>query len=89
MKKIFLLIVSIIFLSGCTLSNEWTGFYYQDKNDLGNSTKLKIQAGFKSKENCRDWAIQTAGSNENFDYECGLNCKPNDYKSYTCEETIK
>ncbi len=89
MKKTFLLTICIILLSGCSLSNEWTGFYYQDKNDIGNSTKQKIQSGFKSKEDCRNWIIQTAGNNDNFDYECGLNCKLNNYNTYTCKETIK
>jgi len=89
MKKVFLLIFSIIFLSGCSLTNEWTGFYYPDKNNLGDSTKWKIQSGFISKEDCKNWAIETAGNNQSYDYECGLNCKLNSYGSYTCKETIK
>jgi hypothetical protein len=88
MKKIILLVVFANLLSGCSLTQEWTGFYYPDKNDIGNTSKWKIQSGFKTVKNCRGWIAQTAGSNPTFDYECGLNCKENKYGVYICEKTV-
>ncbi len=85
----FLLVIFVTLMSGCSLTQEWTGFYYPDKNDIGNSSKWKIQDGFKTVQECSDWIAQTAGDNPKFDYECGLNCKINDYGLNVCDKTIK
>lgn len=89
MKKLFLLVIFATLLSGCSFTQDWTGFYYPDRDNIGDSSTWKIQSGFKTVENCRDWVNQTANSNPSFDYECGLNCKTNKYGTYTCKETIK
>lgn len=89
MKKLFLLFIPLFLLCGCSLTQEWTGFYYPDKNNLGDTSQLVVQAGFKNVENCRDWAEQIMENNPNADYECGLNCEQTEYKTYTCKETIK
>jgi len=89
MKKMFLLLISATLLSGCSLTQEWTGFYYPDKNDISNSSKWKIQSDFETVKDCRNWIAQTAGSNPTFDYECGLNCRTDKSGLYICKETIK
>lgn len=89
MKKVFLLVFFATLMSGCSLTQEWTGFYYPDKNDIGNSSKWKIQSGLKTVEDCRDWVVQTAGSNPTFDYECGLNCKAHESGLNICKKMIK
>lgn len=89
MKKAFLVVVLITLVSGCSLTDIWTGFYYPDKKDIGDSSKWQIQSGFRTLEDCRDWVIEVAGNNPTFDYECGLNCKL-DKKSglNICKKTV-
>ena len=89
MKKLLIIIISTILLTGCSFTQEWTAFYYPDKNDVGNSSKWKTQSGFKTVEDCRSWVMQTAGDNTTFDYECGLNCKIDESGLNICKKTIK
>lgn len=79
-------------LSGCSTatSNDWTGFYYPDKDNIGDESTWVIQPGLSSLEACRNWIDGKAGSNSNFDYECGNKCRFDDsYKMTICKETLK
>lgn len=70
--------------------NEWTGFYYRDKNNIGDSKTWVIQPGLNSREDCIDWVIKTSRGNENYDYECGYKCRYDKvYEASICEKTIK
>jgi hypothetical protein len=95
MKKHFILIFTLILLSGC-LSNrsnnhDWTGFYYPNKNKIDDESTWVIQPGFKTLKDCQEWVLfEISGNNTNFDYECGYKCRyDNSYKMTICEETIK
>jgi hypothetical protein len=87
-KKIFLfMLVQSVLLCACT--SEWTGYYYPNKNNLSRSIESPT---FKSLDECRRWVnsqIYTYNpSGENYDYECGKNCKYNsDYGVNVCAET--
>ena len=77
-------------LSGCSSNNEWTGFYYKDKDNIGDQKTWIIQSGLKSKEDCRAWVIDMAKDNLNYDYECGYKCRyEKAYNTTVCKETVK
>lgn len=89
MKHFFVLVIFLFGLMAC--SDKWTGFYYPYKSNLSRHIK---SPEFKSLEECRAWVsdqIYTYNpSGENYDYECGKNCKYSDeYHMQTCKETIK
>ena len=89
-KTIFIiLLLSLIFLYGCS-SNNWTGFYYSDKNNIGDESTWTIKSGFWSLDDCRNRVNDVAGNNQNFDYECWYKCEYNNsYGTNICKETIK
>lgn len=88
MKKTILLLSLAIILSGCSLGNNWTGFYYPDKNNIGDESKWIIQPGLKTLQDCRDWVAGVADNNPEFDYECGYKCKyDKDYELNICKKT--
>ncbi len=90
MKKLFLLLLISILLSGCSENSDWTGFYYPDKNNIGDEFSWIIEPGLNSLEECQDWVADTAGTNTNYDYECGYKCRyDNNYGMNICEETLK
>ena len=65
MKKLFLLVIFATLLSGCSFTQEWTGFYYPNKDNIGDSSTWKIQSGFKTVGDCRGWANQTGVNRQN------------------------
>jgi len=94
MKKIviecILLLFIVISLSACSINKTWTGYYYPDKNNIGDETAWIIQSGFKNIDDCRDWVDETAKNNRNYDYECGYNCSYRQkYGMDVCEKTEK
>jgi len=66
----------------------WSGYFYPDINNLSNW--IDGNTSFESLDSCRNWANNKARElkleDNQYDYECGLNCK---YKSgfNVCEET--
>jgi len=79
----------ILLATGCT--QEWRGFVYPNKNDLGRHIEL---GKFDSLEKCRNAAVGKLvklGDRSKGDYECGLNCRPvRNYDGSTdniCEKT--
>jgi hypothetical protein len=93
MKKILLLsifFILILIFSGCSNNNEWTGFYYRDKDNIGDQKTWVIQSGLKSEADCRTWVINMAKNNSNYDYECGYKCHyEKTYDTTICKETVK
>ncbi|MDP1884648.1 MAG: hypothetical protein Q8L10_04760 [Candidatus Moranbacteria bacterium] len=84
------LFFATLFLSGCSISNDWTGFYYKDKDNIGDQKTWVIQPGLKSKEECQNWVKEVAKNNSNYDYECGYKCRyEKQYDTTICKETVK
>ena len=83
------LLLILVFLYWCS-SNDWTGFYYSDKDNIGDESTWTIKSDFISLEECRNWIDNVAWNNTNYDYECWYKCKyKNDYWMYICKETVK
>ena len=88
MKRLIIITMTIFLLGGCSLSRNWTGFYYPDADNIGDSSKWVIQPGFGSLDECRNWAEDISTGNTNFDYECGYKCKYNkEYGTNVCKKT--
>jgi len=88
MKKILLIFGIVFILSGCNVGNKWTGFYYSDINKMDNENTWKVQPGLKSLEACREWVNSVRKQGDNYDYECGYDCKYNKNVGLTiCKET--
>ncbi len=88
--KYFLLLFVVVFLSACSNSATWTGYYYPDKNNIGNESTWVIQPGFKNIDECRNWVLGVAKDNQNYDYECGYDCTyRQEYKMNVCKKTEK
>ena len=81
-----------LLLTGCSPSvqNEWTGFYYPDKDNINDESTWVIQPGLDSLKECQMWVLGISKRNTNFDYECGYQCRYDDlYKMTICKETLK
>lgn len=88
--KIILLSFILLFLAGCSSEKTWTGYYYPDKNNIGDEKTWVIQPGFENIDYCREWVDNVAKDNQNYDYECGYNCTyRQEYKMNVCEKTEK
>lgn len=89
LKSLFLLFI-VFSLSACSGGKTWTGYYYPDKNNIGNENTWVIQPGFENIDDCRDWVDGVAKDNQNYDYECGYNCTyRQNYKMNVCEKIEK
>ncbi|MBT6691178.1 hypothetical protein HOB10_02520 [Candidatus Parcubacteria bacterium] len=87
MKKILLILIAPLLMGAGCSNKSWTGYYYPDSNDL---EYYKTSFGFESLEDCRDWALSIANDNENWDYECGYNCRVDkDLAINVCDKTDK
>lgn len=85
-----MLIFAGIFLAGCGSDRfkSWTGFYYSDINRMSDEGTWKIQPGFDTLEDCREWVHSIANVDDNYDYECGYGCRyEKDIKMNVCKET--
>jgi hypothetical protein len=73
MRKLLYPLICLILLSGCD-EDKWEGYLYPDKDNLTNHIKT---GEFGTLEECRNTTISHAhaANYNNFDYECGLNCK--------------
>ncbi len=92
MKKIFLIVLFITFLTGCDFVKEnWQGFYYPDGCSLCQDDYI-YSPPFDDKMSCLAWAseLKAERRNPNDTFECGKNCKAPDYKDglYVCDETV-
>ncbi|MGI6348263.1 MAG: hypothetical protein ACOXZ1_03685 [Patescibacteria group bacterium] len=88
-KSLFLLLV-VILISACSINKTWTGYYYPDRNNIGDESTWIIQSGFKNIDDCRNWIDNIAGNNQNYDYECGYDCTyRQEYKMNVCQKTEK
>lgn len=88
MKKIkIILFITALFVSACSLKNNWQGVYYPD-GCLVCDEKYIFSPIFNNYDECQRWAIdiQNKRNNPNDQYECGKNCK---YKDgiQICDET--
>lgn len=90
MKKTIALFISILFFTSCSAYSNWTGFYYPDADNIGDESLWKIQPGFETIDDCRDWIKEVSIGNNNFDYECGYGCRyEKEYEMNICKETIR
>lgn len=92
MKTKFLFLAAIplvLFLAGCSSSEDWTGVYYPNKDNIGDSSTWVIQPRLKTLEDCRDWVDGMAKNNKNFDYECARGCRNDSSGLTVCKETVK
>jgi hypothetical protein len=88
-KKIFFLsvfgLLGVFFLFK---RDTWIGFYYPDRDNLFLYTQ---SPEFDSLEECRQWVDTQIyiynPSDNNYDYECGRNCKLQENGLYLCKET--
>ena len=85
------IIITIIIIWGAVVffskDDSWRGYYYPDASDLSSHTESDRE--FKTLDLCRDWVDSIAVGN-NYDYECGLNCKPSKvYGGDVCEKTLQ
>jgi len=92
MKKLALLIVPILLLSGCSFFREtWQGFYYPN-GCLVCQDDYIYSPLFNDRASCLAWAsdLKAGRGNPSDKYECGKNCKTPDYKEglYVCDETV-
>lgn len=89
MKKLYLLMISTLLLTGC-VTDTWTGFFYADANDL---TKFITEAPFDTSEECLEWIDSQAVQVTRGDYhwKCGKNCEKAAVLEGLpfCEETIQ
>lgn len=69
--------------------DEYTGFFYPMAGNL--IEDVQSETNFVSLDECRVWASNQAlkYNVEDFDYECGKNCKLEGEKPYVCEETLE
>lgn len=90
MRLIITTLLTVLLLNACSSKESWTGYYYPDKNNIGDESTWVIQNGFNTIEACRGWVNSSAGNNTNFDYECGYNCEyKSSYEMTVCERTEK
>lgn len=75
MKRLLIITFITCAITGCYSSKKWTGFYYPDRNNIGGESSWVIQSGFENIEECRNWVDNIASTNDNYDYECGYDCK--------------
>ncbi len=76
-----------LFLFGC--KDEWKGFVYPNKENL---LVHRNVGNYSSLEDCRAAALnylRDLDALETGDYECGKNCKPDDYGMYICQDTLR
>ena len=87
-KKI-ILIVSVLCLSSCNIDN-WDGFLYPNKNDLTEHINV---GKFDTLAQCRSAVARYVQENSiranQFDYECGKNCRGSSTGLSICEETLR
>lgn len=84
------IVVFIYFLWSVFKKDTYIGFYYPDPNNLTNYIESDE---LPSLQECRFWVedvhdAYANGMNE-YDYECGKNCKPNSSGLNVCEETLE
>lgn len=88
-KSLLLVFLAAIVLAGCAGNNR-TGFYYPNIDKIGDESTWKIQPGFNSLDECRNWVDDVAWNNTNRDYECGYKCTyKSEYGMNVCKETVK
>lgn len=84
---ITILLITIL-LTACSSNKSWTGYFYPDRNNIGDESTWITEPRFNTIEECRDWVSATAGNNTNYDYECGYDCKYNAaYGMNVCDKT--
>ena len=88
---IIILVAVVLFLYSFLSKDKYMGFYYPDRNNLSNDIQSDIS--FSSFESCRAWVnsqiLKYNKNNQDYDYECGKNCKLDGGKPYVCEETLE
>ncbi|KKT39861.1 hypothetical protein A3K29_00765 [Candidatus Collierbacteria bacterium RIFOXYB2_FULL_46_14] len=68
---------------------KFTGFYYPNAGEL---SVYKQSPELDSLEECREWVEDISGgrTDQNFDYECGKNCRLSEAGGiYICNETLE
>ena len=104
MKKILLLLLIIIFSSGCSLNTvklaklfgqeEWVAFLSERPKDSQEFWGVSTYRGFMSHGDCEDFAVKrnndlrVSNTNQELSFNCGKNCIQED-NGITCEMFCK
>ena len=78
-------IIAAVLISNALRGDSWIGFYYPDADNL---IVHRQSPELKSLDDCREWVNTQIRPRDNYDYECGRNCKM-EGELYVCEETIR
>ncbi|WP_025821223.1 hypothetical protein [Shewanella marina] len=88
LKGVF--VFSIVLLSGCTKTPEWTLFYYSDHSVVPKNVDdfSYIEGYYDSLEHCQIKArgMERISEYKNNAYKCGLRCKLDANKQVKCEQ---
>ena len=89
MKNLIPLLVIVLIIIAFSKKESWLGFYYPN-GCLSCESDYIFSPEFDSKEQCFAWAndIKRRRDNPEDLFECGLNCKKDDYGMYICKETV-
>lgn len=92
MKKVIILLFTILILTGCSLKKEtWQGFYYPN-GCLECQEDYIFSPIFEDRASCLSWATTLRQERQNYldEFECGKNCKVPETKDgfYICDETV-
>lgn len=84
MRKVFLLLIFSLILTGCSVFGKWTAIYYPDRSLPG---KYEIGPEFSEKATCLLWGEKKAEGKPNATYGCGKGCKVDDLGFFLCDKT--
>ena len=86
MKKVVILVIMLVVLTGCSKqSDKWTGFYYPEGEPKQGKAKFETQE-FETKDICEKWANEKTQSNEKAAYFCGFQCNYDSSGQYACND---
>lgn len=77
--------VCVLFLSGCTLNNDWRVIVYPDDNAPG---EYHIGTEFSDISGCTEAGKKETATNPKSSFACGQGCKSSKDGLYLCDKTL-